>query len=193
MNKNKNQSSKLQICQMCEEDKQQVIDWEEKYGNLPEYDTIRQYVLEGDTYHGLKEVVLVNYEIFRIGDDEKQFSFVAKDDNGEVVAWFLCDVFDISSGAPELFVQYVITHPMHQHEGVGTEIAKEILLKPEKYIGVKPVDVFAYVDKSNTASKALFEKFGFKFHDMTPKFFRAMTEEPKLSDEHTTKPQEFGE
>ena len=193
MNKNKNQSSKLQICQMSEEDKQQVIDWEEKYGNLPEYDTIRQYVLEGDTYHGLKEVVLVNYEIFRIGDDEKQFSFVAKDDNGEVVAWLLCDVFDISSGSPELFVQYIITHPMHQHEGVGSEIAKEILLKPEKYIGVKPVDVFAYVDKSNTASKALFEKFGFKFYDMTPKFFRAMTEEPKLSGENTTKPQEFGE
>ena len=188
-----NKNARFKICQMSEDDKQQVIGWEEKYGHLPEYDSIRQYVLEGDTYHGLKEVVLVNYEIFIIGEDEKQFSFVAKDDKDEVVAWLLCDVFDISSGTPELFVQYIVTHPMHQHEGVGTEIAKEILLKPEKYIGVKPVDVFAYVDKSNTASKSLFEKFGFEFHDMTPKFFRAIAEEPKLSEDHSSKPQQFGE
>ena len=188
-----NSKPRFQICQMSEDDKQQVINWEEKYGHLPEYDSIRQYVLEGDTYHGLKEVVLVNYEIFRIGDDEKQFSFVAKDEKGEVVAWFLCDVFDISSGAPELFVQYVVTHPMHQHEGVGTEIAKEILLKPEKYIGVKPVDVFAYIDKSNTASKSLFEKFGFSFHDMTPKFSRAYCEEPQLLTDNTKNPQPFSE
>ena len=195
MNKksNKSKTSQIQVVQMSDSDKKEVISWEERYGHMPEYDSIRQYVLEGDTYHGLKEVVLVNYEIFRIGEDEKQFSFVAKNDNNEVVAWLLCDVFDISSGAPELFIQYIITHPMHQHEGIGKEIAKEILLNPEKYIGVKPVDVFAYVDKSNIASKALFERFGFEFHDMTPKFFRAIAEEPKLLDEHNSKPQEFGE
>ena len=193
MNKktNKSQKSRIQVVQMSESDKNEVISWEENYGDKPCFDTIREFILEGDTYHGLKEVILVNYEIFQIGDDEKQFSFVAKDDNGKVVAWLLCDVFDITSGAPELFVQYVITHPLHQNEGYGTEIANEIFLNSEKYIGVKPVDIFAYVDKSNIQSKSLFEKFGFEFHDMTPKFFRAYAEEPRLATQNS--PQEFGD
>ncbi len=181
------------ICQMSESDKQEVISWEEKYCDLPEFEGIKTYILEGDTYHGLKEVVHVNYEIFQIGDDEKQFSFVAKNENDEVVAWLLCDVFDISTKQPELFAQYIVTHPMHQHEGAGSEIAKEIFLNPEKYVGVKPVNYFAYVNKTNAPSILLLNKFGFRFDPMTEEYFRASCKAPKLASEHTTKPQEPGE
>lgn len=166
-------------------DKDEINEWTAKYGKTPEYQSIHHFIMEDDTYRGLGEVINTNHEIFPIGDDEKKLAFTAKTDDGEIVAWVLIDVFDLSTQKPEMFLQYIVINPKYQHQGYGTEIAKEIFLSPEKYVGVKPKNIFAYIDIANAASIMLFSKFNFSFVPMeNTHYFRAQTTKAKLLDSH---------
>lgn len=163
------------------DDKDEINNWTAKYGNTPEYESIHHFIMEDDTYRGLGEVINTNHEIFAIGDDEKKLAFTAKTNDGEIVAWVLLDVFDLTTPKPEMFLQYIVINPKYQHQGYGTEIAKEIFLSPEKYVGVKPKNIFAYIDTANAASIMLFSKFNFSFVPMAnTHFFRAQTTKAKL-------------
>lgn len=183
-------SKSLQISLLNDTDKEEIISWGEKYKGTEGLDAINRYILEDFTYYTLADVIKINYEHFPIGDDERQFFFVAKNQENEVVAWLLCDCFDMHTNKPELFVQYIAVHPLHQHEGYGKELAENIILNSKKFIGVEPKNYFAYIDNSNTASKELFKKFGFKFKRMTDLYSRAEAKSPKL--EHSQN-QELGE
>ena len=161
------------------EDKLEIASWETQYGNSPEFQSIRHFILEDNTFTGLAEVIETNHEIFPIGEDEKKLAFVAKSGN-EIVAWVLLDAFDLSTKKPQMFLQYIVINPMYQHQGYGTEIAKELFLSPEKFIGVKPTEIFATIDSSNAASILLFSKFNFSFIPIDKDYFQAITKEPKL-------------
>lgn len=163
------------------EDKQEIADWETKYKDNPNFGSIRHFILEDDTYHGLAEVIETNHEIFPIGDDEKKLAYVAKNENNEIVAWSFLDVFDLSTNKPQMFLQYIVINPEFQHMGYGTEFAKELFFNAKKYIGVKPSEIFAYIKTNNEASISLFSKFNFSLVPMSgTSYFRAITKEPKL-------------
>ena len=173
------------------EDKNEIASWQEKYQGDKDFDSIQHFILEDQTYYGLGEVIETNHEIFAIGDDERKYAFVAKNENSEIVAWSLIDFFDITTDNPEMFIQYIVVHPKHQHKGYGEAFAQELILNSKKYVGGQPKTYFAYIDKDNTASRVLFEKFGFDFKSMTSQFLRAQTTEPKL--ESSSVPNSFGE
>lgn len=163
------------------EDKDEINTWTTKYWPTPEYQAIHHFIMEDDTYRSLGEVINTNHEIYAIGEDEKKLAYVAKTDEGEIVAWILLDVFDLSTKKPEMFLQYIVINPEYQHQGYGTEIAKEIFLSPENYVGVKPTNIFAYIDISNAASIMLFSKFNFSFMPMANShYFKAQTQKAKL-------------
>lgn len=183
-------SKNLQISLLNDADKDEIISWGEKYKGTEGLDAINRYILEDFTYYTLSDVIKINYEHFPIGDDERQFFFVAKNPENEIVAWLLCDCIDMQTNKPELFVQYITVHPLHQHEGYGEALAENILLNSKKFIGVQPKNYFGYIDNTNTASKELFKKFGFKFKRMTDYYSRAEAKSPRLEN---SKNQEFGE
>ena len=162
------------------EDKNEIASWQAAYGDTPEFESIQKYILEGQTYYGLNEVIETNYEIMPIGDDERRLAFVAKSNDDEIIAWILVDAFDLNTSMPEMFVQYICIHPLYQNQGYGTEIAKEILLNAKQYIGVKPYAIFSYIHKNNTASMNLFKKFNFSISHMHGDYSRASSKEPKL-------------
>ncbi len=171
-------------------DKEEIAGWEDKYKNDKDFESIAHFILEDQTYMGLGEVIETNHEIFAIGDDEKKYAFVARDKNGEIVAWSLVDFFDITTEKPEMFIQYIVVHPKMQHKGYGEAVAKELILNAKKYLGAEPKNFFAYIDKTNLSSKRLFEKFGFGFRSMNEQFLKAETNEPKLESDNA---KAFGE
>ena len=80
-----------------------------------------------------------------------------------------------------MFIQYIVVHPRYQKRGYGKTFAKELILNPESYIGGKPKEYFAYIDKENQASRRLFEDFGFDIEPIkNTRFFRAITTQPEL-------------
>lgn len=172
---------KIHLSQMkFPEDKQQIADWEKFYGNSPEFASIRHFILEDNTYTGLDEVIETNHEIFHIGEDEKKLALVAKNNQGEILAWILLDTFDVTTNYPQMFLQYIVVNPKYQNKGYGTAIAKELFLSPEKYVGVKPKEFFAYVNTTNYPSLILFSKFNFNFRPVDKHYIQAKTSQPKL-------------
>lgn len=163
------------------EDKDEIASWETKFAGSPNFESIKHYILEDETYYGLAEVIETNHEIFPIGEDEKKLALVAKNKSNKIVAWVLLDAYDLTTAKPQLFVQYIVVSPEFQHMGYGTEIAKELFLSPEKYTGTKPYEIFAYIEKTNLPSQSLFSKFNFEFGLISGgQYYRAITKEPKL-------------
>lgn len=173
------------------EDKNEIAHWQEKYQGDKDFESIEHFILEDQTFVSLGEVIETNHEIFPIGDDERKYAFIARNESGEIVAWVLVDFFNINSKTPELFLQYIVIHPKHQHKGYGEFILKEMLFNSQKYIGGTPKNFFALIDNRNSASKSLFEKFGFNFSKMSSHILRAETAQPNL--EVATNSNNFGE
>ncbi len=163
------------------EDKKQIAEWETKYANTEGMKQITHFILEDNLYHGLAEVVETNHEIHHIGNDEKKLAFSVKTPEGEILAWVLLDVFDITSKKPQMFIQYIVVSPAYHGKGLGTEIMKEVVLNTKQLTGVKPAEIMAYVEAENTSSLMLFSKFNFHFEPMqNSTYFRAETNEPKF-------------
>ena len=222
-NKNTNYNLGYRIVQMGETEKQELVSWEEKFGDSPEFSGIKEFILEGDTYRSLSEMVFVNYEIFPIGDEERLLSFVAKNDSNEVVAWFLCQVFKTDPSKDpisalfddepstgdfftkkdneiySMFIKYIVTHPMLQGKGLGSQVLKELTLDAKKYIGVQPEEFSAYIHIDNLASQKIFSNLGFNFSIVNNdhRYFNATSTLPELTRKNgnviTSLPQQFGE
>lgn len=172
------------------EDKTEISNWKKIYKGTKGFNAIKHYILEDNIYYGLDEVIETNHEMLPIGDDEKKLAFVAKLNN-TIVAWILLDAFDLSTENPEMFLQYIVINPKYQNQGIGTEIAKELFLNAEKYIGIKPKEIFAYIDIKNIPSQKLFKNFNFSFRPLKEKYLQAYTNEPKyIADKN---PATFGE
>ena len=179
--------SNFQIVQMGDAEKQELLSWEEKYGKHPNFSGIKDFILEGDAYRSLAEMILVNYEIYPIGDEERLLSFVAKNDSNEVIAWFLCQVFKtdptkdaISRAFDEepstgdfftkkdneiysMFMKYLVVNPLQQGKGLGPQIAKEMIFNAKKHIGVQPEEFFGLIHVNNFNSQKVFLNLGFEF------------------------------
>ena len=164
-------------------DKYEIGGWETEYGDTPSFQTIREFILENQTYRGLAEVIETNHEIYPIGDDEIKYSYVAKTTrDNKIIAWILLDEFDINTTEPELFVQYICIHPLYQNKGYGEAILNEILSNPKKYLASNPSNFFAYIGRNNIGSQNLFKKFNFNLRPLLrdANYLRAETKEPKL-------------
>lgn len=166
-------------------DKDEIVSWEEKYKNTEQFEGIKNFILEGSTYLGLGEVIYTNYEHFPIGDDERQHSLVAKSKDGEIIAWVLCDVFNMKTTKPEMFLQYIVINPKFQNQGFGKRILNELFSSTEKYLNVNPTNYFCYINLRNYPSQKLFLEFGFSFDTINSDYYRAQTNEPKLFIEST--------
>lgn len=88
-----NQKNKIKIIPMTLDDIDELELWQKKYGDTIFFDTIREFILEGDTIRDFRELIDTNYTFVPIGSRERKFSFVAKNEKEEIVAWFLCMVF----------------------------------------------------------------------------------------------------
>ena len=139
-----------------------IKSWEEKFINNPKFEDIKHFILEDNTYYGLDEVILTNYEFFHIGDDEKKYCLSIKNNN-EPVGFVLACMFNISKNKPELIIQYLVLNPDYQSLGYGTEVLKELLTNSKEYFSYNPSEVYANIQKENKASLNLFKKFGFSF------------------------------
>ena len=161
-------------------DKYEIGCWEMEYSGTPEFESIQEYILEGHTYFGLHELIDVNYEKVPIGNKERRYSLVAKVKN-DIIAFVNLYVFKLDTADPNMFIAHICLHPKFQNKGYGTEILKEILFSPEKYVGVKPSYIFTKIDKDNITSQNLFKKFGFDFSPISfTDWLSAHTYEPRL-------------
>ena len=156
-----------------ETDIPKIKQWEEKYKNDNRFNDIKHFILEDNTYYGLDEVILTNYEFFHIGEDEKKFCFSIKNKNNEIAGFVLACLFNISINKPELILQYIVLNPDYQNEGYGTMVLNELISNPQKYFNLSPTEVYANIQKENNASLNLFKKFGFSFTSAPMGYLRA--------------------
>lgn len=164
--------NKLQIKPLKISDIEDIKKWETTYKNDINYLNIVHFILEDNTYYGLDEVILANYELYPIGKDEKKFSFALKD--GKTTAGFiLAHSFNLTE-EPELFLQYIVLHPEYQHKGYGKQVMQELLNNSEKYVECDPSTIYANIDKKNSDSLHLFESVGFMFREAPCGFKRAI-------------------
>lgn len=172
---------KLEILPLKISDIEDIKLWKTKYKNHPNYSAIEHFILEDNLYYGLDEVILTNYEIYPIGDDERKFSFALKD--GDKTAGFiLAHSFNLTT-EPELFLQYIVLHPEYQHSGYGKKILSQLLENSEKYVKCDPANIYAYIDKQNSSSLHLFESLGFVLKD-APGGFKRATKYTKILENH---------
>ncbi len=156
------------------QDKQQIALWKQKYQKTSEFKAIVEYILDGDENVPLDAIIEIHHEKAPIGYDEKKLALVAKTNDGEVIAFFITDVFDLSTTSPNVFLQYVVINPKFQNQGYGTAIFTEMFANAKKYFTVKPTLYFTFIENTNNASIKLFKKFNFNFANTNePKFFKA--------------------
>ncbi len=162
-------------------DKPQITDWSRQYDGTSEYEAIRHFILEDDLIFGLDEVILTNYEIYRIGEDEVNRAFSVKTSEGEIVGFLILNEFDLKTKEPNLFVRYIVLNPAFQRQGYGTEILTEIFSNIKKYMPKKPTEIFSYIHKENYSSQALFNHFGFRLENTNDaNYVRAKVDEKTL-------------
>lgn len=164
-----------------ETDKPAISRWDQTYGDQQEYLTIRRFILEEGIYLGMDELIETNFERIPIGTDEVKKALIVKTDENEIVGFIICQVYDIKTNSPTMFLQYIVINPEFQQQGYASEIFNTLFDEPKKYLGAKPKEVFAYVHPDNSSSIALFKKYGFDFVSMHPtSYFRAEGNVPAI-------------
>jgi len=93
-------------------------------------------------------------------DDENKFAYVVRARNGEVAAFTLFVLKIRTDVGKDMFIQSIVTNPKYRHKGYAKYLLETIFSNPMEYIGTKPIDVGALVDKWNDKSLNLFDKFG---------------------------------
>ncbi len=151
----------------------EIATWDKKYRYDPRYDSIREFILENNTYFTLREVLYVNYEAFKIGNNERKFAFTIKNQNNEIIGFVLSLVDNLQSHNSELMIQYLVINPEHQNKGVGKVVLNELINKPKKYFNTEIASVFAKVNYKNKPSYNLFKNFGFVMKKHTTNYAAA--------------------
>ncbi len=161
-------------------DKPQIGEWDKLKGT-PKYENIEKFVLEDGLIHGLEEVILTNYEIIPIGDDEIKKTLVAKTKDNEILGMLIYQVFGLTTKEPEMFLQYVVVNPNYQGKGYGSAIFAEFFTNIQKYAnGCTPKEVFAPVDVANFHSQTLFMNFGFTLNGTNTNLMQARANLPQI-------------
>ena len=144
------------------EDKAEINDWQTKFGGTSGWDNIYKYILENGLIRSLDEVVLTNYEIFPIGDDEVKLALSIKNQEQNIIGFIICQEFNLTTLSPELFLQYIVLRPDMQNKGLGKQIFNKLPTEIEKITGKRPQSAFSYIDSTNLASQKLYKRFGFE-------------------------------
>lgn len=131
----------------------------------PKFDSIYKYILENGLIRNFKELFATNYEQFEIGKDERKNIILAKTDEDKVVGFMIIQIYKLTEKEPEMFLQYIVIHPDFQGKKIGEQMLENLGGLLEKLYGKKPVELYAYVHKENTASLNLFKKFDLDFFD----------------------------
>lgn len=93
-------------------------------------------------------------------DDENKFAYVVRAKNGEVAAFIFFVLKIRDDKGKDMFIQSIVTNPKYRNKGYAKHLIETIFSNPIEYIGTKPVDVGALVDKWNIKSLNLFDTFG---------------------------------
>ena len=137
--------------------KQQILSWDMyKDKRIVGYDNILKYVRLEDFDYYFK---YIHYDGGHSSGRKDHFSFVLQED-GDVKSFVECFTSDEKTDAPNLHMTALFSHPLHQHEGYGTELVKGILKNPQKFIGLKPTFISGMVEKDNFACHKFFQQFG---------------------------------
>ena len=79
----------------------QISAWDSLFANDKRYSSIKQFILENNTYYGLGEVIATNYEIYPIGEDERKYALTIRDDDNNIAGFILAIVCDLQTKNPE--------------------------------------------------------------------------------------------
>jgi len=155
-----------------------IIDnWENEYQGTPGMKAIKQFILEGNIYYSLAEVIDTNYEKFQINKDEKKYAYVFKNQNEEILGFTLNAVIEARSPAPELIIQYIVINPKYQGQGIAKKALTRLLNDPKKYYGYDIKSAFSRIDRLNIASRKLFQSLGFDLNYTNTSFLSAIKSE----------------
>lgn len=136
--------------------------WKTKF-NRYEFDSIAKYILEGDIFVGLDELIYVNYEHYPIDEDERKHCFAIKNENNDVLGFIIAILCEINTPNPELIIQYIVIRPDCQHKGVGKFALNELVSNWNKYLEARPTMFFTRIEETNVPSLKLFSGFGCEF------------------------------
>lgn len=171
----------LKILDMnLEKDKVEIGLWETKYKDTQGLKDINHFILEDNCYYTLEEIIEINYEQAPIGSDEIKKAKVVKNQNNEIVAFLIYQVYGLQSEVSSLFLQYITINPEYQHKGYGKAILTEFFSNQKKYATIQPDEFFAVIDNENEASKNLFKSFGFSFDNKSKNFLMAKATQHKI-------------
>ena len=162
------------------EDKAEINGWQTKFAKTAGWDNIYKYILENGLIRSLDEVILTNYEIFPIGDDEIKLALSIKNQK-ETLGFVICQEFNLTTPSPELFLQYIVLRPDMQNKGIGKQIFNKLPTEIEKITGKRPQSAFSYIDCTNLPSQKLYKRFEFDLSPINHKFVKATGNfEPQL-------------
>ena len=158
---------KKQIEILTDSVQQEIEKWDEQYKmtienreNPPkhraEYGEILDYL---DVYSMKNYFNRVNQNRIPY-DDENKFAYVVRAKNGDVAAFTLFVLKIRDDFGKDMFIQSIVTNPQYRNKGYAKYLLETIFSNPMEYIGTKPVDVGALVDRWNKKSLNLFDTFG---------------------------------
>ena len=160
-----------------DKDLKEIMDWENRYAGTEGLENIKRFILEGDAYYNLAEVIDVNYEKFAISGDERKFALAIRDTQNNLLGFTLNAVIDVDTMNPELLIQYLVINPEYQSKGIGKKALLMLLGNTEEYYGMEINKAFARIDISNISSRKLFESVGFELNYTNSKFLSATIDE----------------
>lgn len=150
-----------------------ISKWDQDFKNDPRYETIKNFILEGDTYLDIVEVIHSNHDIVPIGDNEIATALILTNKKQDIIGFLLLDVCDINLPSSTLVIKYIVIHPEYQGKNIAYDAITKIISNPIKYVGVKFNEVFAKVEKNNIHSRKMLTKLGFDFEYTSSQFLKA--------------------
>lgn len=149
-------SARKEIEMWDETFRRNIYNWDNPPKYYVEYGEILDYLDVADMKKYFERVTTN-----RIPYDEKdKFAYVLRNEDGEILAFTLFVLHKCEEVNRDMFVQSIVTNPKYRHEGYARYLLETILANPVEYMGLKPIDVGALVDRCNKKSLGLFDTFG---------------------------------
>lgn len=144
-----------------EKDIPEIDNWENEFKNTQGMRNINQFILEGNIFYSLAEVIDTNYEKYQINKNEKKYAFVFKNQDGEILGFTLNAIIEAMTPSPELIIQYVVISPKYQGQGIAKKALTTLMKNSKEYYGIEFKSAFCRIDKLNDMSRKLFKTLGF--------------------------------
>lgn len=141
--------------------KQEILKWDKYKGkHVKGYEKILKYVVHNDFHFYFKYIHKdTNEDCFAPENSDKgQMSFIIQDE--DEIRSYMSLLIDQEETHNELYIQALVSHPLHQHKGYATQLLNGILKNHERYLPIKPTYVSGLVDVENKECHKFFQQFG---------------------------------